>query len=624
MLCCFAVFAHAQVKDTLTEVQIKGRKKELRSTDVRVQDFSPGQQVITIDSAVLKQYQLQSLSNLLSQQVPVFIKSYGLNGLATLNFRGSSAAQSQVYWDGVPVNNAASGITDVSALPVALINKLHIVYGGSAALWGSGNIGGALLLESEAPEFRDTPGIKYELNADAGSFGQYAAGGKCRLLYRKWFFSTNAVYQDARNNYTYTDEAGIARANDNARLKSIAVLSQLACRPNEKNTIKLSAWYQDDYREIPAALFESASAKKRKDMSVKLLLNWEHRLTKHNDIYFKTALFSDNMHYEDSLTLQHTTNRTQQYFAEAGWNRQYGRHKLLLFTPVQVAALPQDTLTRVQEKYAIAAAYAYTGPHDRFAFSASIRNEWIDGKYIFLPGVNASYRVASWIRLSANVQKTYRNPSLNELYYAPGGNPGLRPEKGWSEDAGYHIQLRYRNLSLQHDITVFNREIKDWIIWFGGAIWTPHNIATVHSRGVDISYLFSYKLKNVRWHLGLKGTYVAATTVSSYLPNDGSIDKQIPYTPNVVAQVNAGAAWEGLYVNLNYAYNGYRYINVDETGLLPAYGTLNVYAGYRFRLAKKSLQLFLQGNNVLNERYTVVAARVMPGFNWFAGIRLGN
>jgi iron complex outermembrane receptor protein len=84
----------------------------------------------------MQQYQMQSLANLLTQQVPVFVKSYGFNGLATLNFRGSSSAQSAVYWNGIPIQNAALGIADVSTLPVAFMQKVNIVYGGFGCLMG--------------------------------------------------------------------------------------------------------------------------------------------------------------------------------------------------------------------------------------------------------------------------------------------------------------------------------------------------------------------------------------------------------------------------------------------------------------------------------------------------------
>src|SRR5690606_1864506 len=148
-------------------------------------------------------YQTQNIAQLLSQQTPVFIKSYGLNGLATLNFRGSSAAQSQVYWNGVPIQNAALGIADISLLPVGFMHDIAILYGSSAALLGSGNVDGALLLSSEDPYF-DTNHLSYELGLGAGIFSQYQLAGKINSQHRKWFISVKALGQSAKNNFPYT------------------------------------------------------------------------------------------------------------------------------------------------------------------------------------------------------------------------------------------------------------------------------------------------------------------------------------------------------------------------------------------------------------------------------------
>src|SRR5690606_13900615 len=107
----------------------------------------------TFDSTQLALYRSQNVAELVSEQSPVFIKSYGYNSLSTLSFRGASAAQSLVLWNGVPVNNPALGVADLSLLPVFFSDQIAIAYGGSSALLGNGNVGGALLLDNEAPNF---------------------------------------------------------------------------------------------------------------------------------------------------------------------------------------------------------------------------------------------------------------------------------------------------------------------------------------------------------------------------------------------------------------------------------------------------------------------------------------
>ncbi len=620
MLFCFQSDSNAQLRDTLEEVNIRNSKNA--SSDDRINTFSPGQKIKTIDSVTLQQYQMQQVASLLTQQTPVFIKSYGLNGLATLNFRGSSAAQSQLLWNGVPIQNATLGMADVSLLPVSMINKLHIIYGSSSALWGSGNIGGALMLETDVPSF----GAKnrYEFIAGTGSFSQYQAGGKANISIRRWSMMANVLFQSAKNNFTYEDELGRKQTTSNSELRGLTALTQVAYKASEKDVFRFAAWYQDYNRDIPAAMFESSSVKERKDESLRLLLDW-NRKQEHASYYIKNALISDGMRYDDEAVFQHYKNTSYQYFFEAGWKQQFSsRHQLMIFTPVQISWMKVFEKQQQQAKYALALAYGYTGLEERLAVSLNLRGEVINNNAVLLPGINTSYALTKWLKLRGNLQNTYRAPSLNELYYEPGGNPDLKPEQGWSSDLGYTTKplANNRRWSISHDLSLFNRVIDNWILWLGGAIWTPHNIATVHSRGIETENLLTLTLKKWRLHTGFNMAYVVATTISSYIPNDGSIGKQIPYTPEYNGHVNIGFKYNQLYFNYNCTYTSYRYVNVDESDYIPAYSTSNIQASYDLHLRSTPFLITAQINNIFNNYYQVVRGRSMPGLNWTIGARL--
>lgn len=613
---------HGQVADTLKEVKIKAKRAKPRvANDERLNTYSPGQTIVTIDSTTLEQYKFQSMANLLAQQVPVFVKSYGLNNVATLNFRGASAAQSQVYWNGIPIQNAALGIADVSLLPVELMNKVNVVYGGSSALWGSGNVGGALLVENDLPAFSDSIQFSQSASAVAGSFGHYRFGIKSALSEERFALTINLFGQSAGNDFPYSDANDSSRRMPNAELQSGVGLLQAAYKVNDRNTVTARAWYQQYYREIPPALFETASLKNQRDETIRLMLDWKRTGAKANT-YIKTAYVRDYVWYRDTMALVNSTNFTNQVYAEAGVDYRFNEHhQVLVFTPVHLSWI--DRITQgdryTQNRYALAASYLYTGMNERLNLSLNGRGEVVNDVAFLLPGLNASYDVSNWLQLRANVQRTYRVPTLNELYYNPGGNPNLKPEKGWSQDAGYTVSVK-RNWILQHSISAYNRVIDDWILWLGGAIWTPHNIARVHSRGLETENKFQYKLHNLTLHMGVNASYTLASTVSSYLPGDGSIGKQIPYTPLYNGQVNIGFAWKRLYLNYNHTYTGLRYITTDESFNIPSYIIGNLQLMYNLPVRDNRLQFTAQCSNLWNEHYQVVNARPMPGVNWLAGM----
>ncbi|HTN45379.1 MAG TPA: TonB-dependent receptor [Flavipsychrobacter sp.] len=623
ILCLFETTTAQSLSDTLSEVRIRQKKKQSGSQDLRIHDFTSGQKIVTLDSVLLQQYKMQTAAQLLAQQTPVFIKSYGFNGLATLNFRGASAAQSQVYWNGVPLQNAALGIADVSLLPVSFINSMQIVYGGSAALLGSGNVGGALVLETEKPVFDSLHKTGYEIGLGAGSFAQYQLAAKGSYSSERWFLAAHVLWQTAQNDFVY-EKNGKESRNENSNLSGASAMVQAAYQHDHHNRFRVIGWYQHYDRQIPAALFESYSVKNRKDASLKLFADW-NRNSSWSQQYFRTSFITDEMRYEDTMVRQHTINTSCQYYAEAGWKQRIAaRHKALVFIPVHLSFLQRDSARiAMQSRYALAAAYNYTDLKDKLDLNLQARVERVNNVNVLLPGANASYQLLDWIKLRVNIQKTYRAPSLNELYFDPGGNKNLKPEKGWASDAGYTITLQPTScFSIHHDIAAYYRLIDDWILWFGGAIWTPHNIAQVKSTGWEADWTFRYKLNKLELHLGFKGSYTRSLTMQSDMAGDGSIGKQIPYTPQWMGLINAGADYKRFYINYNHGYTGLRYFNTDETGALPSYQVANVQLGKEIDRKVWTWHASAMLNNIFNERYTVVASRPMPGRNFALSISL--
>ena len=211
-------------------------------------------------------------------------------------------------------------------------------------------------------------------------------------------------------------------------------------------------------------------------------------------------------------------------------------------------------------------------------------------------------------------------PSLNELYYWPGGNTALKPEYGWNADLGYHFSCQVGRFNIKQDFDWFDRQIHDWIIWMGGAIWTPYNIAQVHSRGTETENSIDLPVGDWKFRFGLSTSYVLATTTASYIPADGSIGKQLPYTPRYNYRFNFDVSFKKIQLGYNHTYSGYRFITTDESEYLSPYQTGNIRLAWHFAIRHRDIDYSLQCNNIWNTRYQVVAYRPMPGTNWLTGL----
>ncbi|WP_118972742.1 TonB-dependent receptor [Taibaiella koreensis] len=634
------------LQDTLKEVRITEQHRD--TADVR-QLFTAGQQTQSIEKVYRDLYRSQSLANLLSQQTPVFVKSYGINGIATLSLRGASAAQSTVLWNGVPILNPALGVADISILTTGLFDRISLQYGSSAALFGSGNVGGALLLEQYPATFINDKLV--DLTLGGGSFGRRDMGAKALWQNGHWRISLRGFYQHATNDFLYTDGLQEERKLSNAQLTAggglLTADYKLGKQRVGDQVLSVQLWYQQYQREIPPALFEQYSVKKQTDASLRSQLSW-YKQGKRSYFYAKASLNREYLRYEDSVVLPDNRNHITQYYQELGWkyrldapeaNRKY-QHSILLFSPLQYAVAKGNNISSKESQFrpAIVLTYSLSAWKGRLKANAALRQEWVNGAAApLLPGAGADFsllemehqRVGLRMGLQGNVQRSYRIPTLNELYYFPGGNVNLKPEQGWNVDGGYSFVFLLHNghsgslLHIDHQVHAFNRNIHDWVYWLGGAIWTPYNIAEVHSRGIETDNTIRLTTGPVQWHVGMKYAYVISTTVSSYQPNDGSAGKQIPYAPRYNGQANAGCTVGRLFINYNHTYTGYRFVTVDESQYLEPYQTGNLQLMYQWAPGNYRLGLSGQVQNLWNTRYEVVNARPMPGRYFLLSLQLG-
>ena len=82
-----------------------------------------GMRETKVDSIVMMEKISSSLSDLLSENTPIFIKNNGRGALATASFRGTAASHTQVVWNGININSPMTGSVDFSLIPVAIPRK---------------------------------------------------------------------------------------------------------------------------------------------------------------------------------------------------------------------------------------------------------------------------------------------------------------------------------------------------------------------------------------------------------------------------------------------------------------------------------------------------------------------
>ena len=504
------------------------RLGEVRVRAIGPERFAVGSTRTELDSAVLAQYRGSSLAEVLLARTPLALKYYGPGQLATIALRGTSAQHTAVLWNGLNIMLPTLGQTDFALLPVGASTRVSIQPGPAAALYGSGAVGGAVLLDA-APDWR--AGQHGSAQLDAGSFGLFGSNVEMRAASAAVAVRVAASYREARNNYAYQVQE--ARGPVRYTLQNAALRYQwsfspdLAWRVGRAGELTAAAWLTDTDREIQSGTGITGTQARERDKSARLTLGYRH-LTALGQWSGRAAWFEDVLNYRDGGAPSKSRVRTTQ--AQAEHTAALGlRGSLRLGVEAQHFAAVVDGYgaAPIAENRAAAFALLRYDPRPTLRLSANLRQaalpaglapltptlgvEWdlLPAPAANLIGAEAAasadaaaapevgglmpVEAASALKakelisrnspvqsaahspihpfthsltVKASAARSYRAPTLNERYWRPGGNPDLRPESGFGYEAGLRHRLAGRpGTTLETELTAFRQEVDDWVQW---------------------------------------------------------------------------------------------------------------------------------------------------------------
>jgi vitamin B12 transporter len=152
--------------------------------------------VTVLTSEDLRRLGVVTLLDALATAPGVTINRAGpFGGVASLRVRGAASDQTLVIIDGVPVGDpsAPGGGADLARLEVSEIERVEILRGPQATLWGSEAIGGVVLITTKRP----AEGTALRAFAETGSFEQRRLGAGADLVRGPWAARLSVSRQEA-------------------------------------------------------------------------------------------------------------------------------------------------------------------------------------------------------------------------------------------------------------------------------------------------------------------------------------------------------------------------------------------------------------------------------------------
>ena len=202
-----------------------------------------------IDTAIMQRLQTASLSQLLIQHSPVFIKTYGPGGTASASFRGTTASHTLVLWNGLQLNSPSLGEVDFSMIPVFFTDEVSLQWGSKTSA-NSGGLGGVVNIANKQ-KFNE--GLILDVKQTYGSFntwGSYLTVGYSAM---NMIARVKAYRNSSDNDFTYTNIATIPHQEmkqKNADFVDYGVMPELQVR-FKNSLLTLVSWNQFSHRNYP-------------------------------------------------------------------------------------------------------------------------------------------------------------------------------------------------------------------------------------------------------------------------------------------------------------------------------------------------------------------------------------
>ena len=610
----FSKNINAQSIDTI----LKFQTIEIKAP--RLQSFQTGKKKTTFDSFQKRTVATQNLGEALSLNTPIFIKNYGPGRLATTTIRGASAAQTAVIWNGFNINSPMLGQTDFSLIPTFFIDEIGIEYGSNSTAWGSGAIGGSILLTNKN---KFNQGWQRVWESKIGSFGNFFNGIGTSYSSEKFTTTTKLFYETGKNNFPIKN--GQSDRLTHSEISKWGFLQKNGFKIKDKQQLDVNIWYQTADRNLPPNLVQRTSVAEQADESLRTTLNWKYIGAK-SILQIRSGLFYERLFFQDATAGIDSRSRTWTSRSEVEWTKTINKQQSINigtnYAYLKANSTGYDDQNPVQERVAIFGMYQWKNPTEKWEAQLSVRQEWIDGEATpFIPSLGFSGQITKQLSLNGTIAKSYRVPTFNDLFWSRQGRQDLLSENGWNQELGLAYTI---NENWKFTTTAYNRTIDNWILWQPeNGVWRPSNLLKVWSRGAENGVKGQAQINELTFRFSAQYDLTFSSNQEGLSANDASVGKQLIYVPKHKFNATVSTVYKDWTLVFYHQYTGKVYTLVDNSDFLPAYHLDHLHLYRTFKIRKLSGNAFVKLNNIFGVNYQVIAQFAMPQRNFEIGWKVG-
>ncbi|MCF2857360.1 TonB-dependent receptor [Pseudoalteromonas sp. SMS1] len=578
-----AVSFHTSATQNIERITVTANKIEQSQKDVLAS-------VSVIERTEIERSGARDLASVLSQQAGIQLNSNGGFGHATgLSLRGASSKHTLILIDGIRVGSATLGYKSIENIPLQSVERIELVKGSRAAIYGSDAMAGVINIITRKSEHTTIDvalgSNRYRSAQAATSYTHEDLTISANLgleetdnfdvlqgkqpdsdTHENTSFGLKAEYQIAQNSKVFAAFQGSEgdTAYDNAFGSDLAT-EYLSKFDNQV----LSLGYEMKL-ENTSHLF---SASQSKDKSV----NVGELSTSNTETLRTTFAYDGRFDVQENLILHGGVTASEDDVSESTTMYQLGKRDSL---GIFVGSLYE------YEQALLEATVRYD---DDEQFGSEITHSVALGYKVHR---DATFRIAH--------NSGYKAPTFNDLYFPGSGNPDLEPEESQHFEIGLKAELAQTSI----DFAIYRTDYTNKIAWAPNTQgqWAPANVDDALHQGLEISIA-----KTLMYGIESSFNYAFVNA------KDESKNKPFPRVAKHTANWQLAKEWGDLQVVTQIQFRGGRdsaqtlYPSGEVFGL-SSYTLANLVAHYAFT---DQLKLSARVENLFDKRYHAVVSSLV-------------
>jgi vitamin B12 transporter len=574
-------YANATVEDSELETITVTANRFATSVD----DSLATQVVIT--RADIERIQPKSVLDMLSTVSGLDISTNGGRGqTSSVYMRGANASHTLVLLNGVRISSASLGSTNIQNIAPELVERIEIVKGPRAALWGSDAIGGVIQIFTRKLESGE-----HFVSANFGSEGYQMVNAGVGIKHGDGFTSISLNHEESDGfdvkDDTETDDDGYS-------YNSLAINGQQ--QVNDALALSWLAQIDQGDTEYDSSFGANESEVNNHVWQVSAAYQWQLSDLKNN------TQFSFGQNRTSNISHGNGTSKNEGSQFDTRRNQYSIINNSEITTDFQVnlgAELYQEELkgssVYSESERDITGVFAH-GIYklEALTFELATRYddvEGIDSETTFNSSIG--YQVTDSTKISFSAGTGFKAPTFNDLYYPLQwgyiGNTSLVSETSQSNE--FNVKSNFENVSIAFNL--YQTDIENLIDWSGsdkdGNV-TPINVDDVETQGAEFGLNYQ----------GFGGEH--QFNISYIETEDASTGNQLGRRAknHISYQFDTEIENVDVYAELQYKGKRFDYLWGGEVVTLDSYSLVNLGASYPLT---SKFKVQVKVNNAFDENY---------------------